>query len=70
MSGSDEHISSMGHTRQGGFSDSDDYISIESGKSVCVCVCVCVYTHFLIRRCIALAVLPHFHDMRICHGPS
>ena len=40
MSGSDEHISSMGHTRQGGFSDSDDYISIESGKSVCVCVCV------------------------------
>ena len=32
MSGGDEHVSSMGLTRQEGFSDSDDYISIESGK--------------------------------------
>ena len=32
MSGGDEHISSMGHARLDGFSDSEDYVSIESGK--------------------------------------
>ena len=32
MSGGDEHISSMGHTRLDGFSDSEDYVSIESGE--------------------------------------
>ena len=34
MSGSDEQVSSMGHTRQEGFSDTDDYISIESGRII------------------------------------
>lgn len=32
MSGGDEHISSMGHARLDGFSDSEDYVSIESGE--------------------------------------
>lgn len=32
MSGSDEHVSSMGLSRREGFNDSDDYISIESGN--------------------------------------
>ena len=45
MSGSDEQISSMGLSRSDGFSDLEDYISIESGRVITIFnpwLCICI----------------------------